>query len=251
MQEQYPAQQPESVDRIPEAKKEKKEHEKQQRLTIAFCALLVLAMGIGFLLIFSSEKEEKPLATTDFYAYLYSQLSNYSGTVPQSAPPATVPASSQTVVPTLSQETIPTAAAQTTAEQATAAQTTTARQESTLPSPNGAMHVDLSSDNRFIQIVSRQYGISASLLSAVYVLPDSGQNYVLEWTGQTDANGKLIRSADTLRRCFLIDTAGKVASVAATDSSERENMSAAENKIAMETLIKRVILPELAGNLNG
>jgi cobalamin biosynthesis Mg chelatase CobN len=108
-----------------------------------------------------------------------------------------------------------------------------------MPSSNGQMTVDTSPNNKFTQIVHKDRQIDTGYLIAVYSLPDTGQNYVLEFTSTTDF------TADTLRRVFLIGTNGKISSVAAKSSSERENVSSMENWFCMNVLIKKMLLPAI------
>lgn len=217
-------------------------------------SLLVFAMFLMF-----SDENTGVDNSADPYASVYSYLSNiYNGTgVPDSTVYSEIPSYSGNVIltlpasgdsPTSSENSDITVSMSSAAPQIS--QTIAENADLTLPPPNGKMYVDISESNKFIQIVHAEYKIDAKLLSAVYALPDTGQNYVLEWNGKTDSNGKIIRNADTLRRCFLIDVNGNISAIAATKSSERLNMSRAENKLAMETLIKKVILPEVEVQLN-
>ncbi len=108
-----------------------------------------------------------------------------------------------------------------------------------MPTSNGQMLVDTSPNNKFTQIVHKDRQIDTGYLIAVYSQPDTGQNYVLEFTSTTNF------TADTLRRVFLIDTKGKISSVAAKSSSERENVSSMENWFCMNVLIKKMLLPAI------
>lgn len=135
-----------------------------------------------------------------------------------------------------------------------AAETTTqfngdAKLNITLPSANGEMHFSQSASNKFIAIVNASREIDASLLVSVYSLPDTGQNYVLEFNGSTDGAGRLVRTADTLRRVYLIDTSGAIKYVAAASSDETENVSSVENWFCMEVIMKQMIMPEIADDL--
>ncbi|MCR5041256.1 MAG: hypothetical protein K6C36_04035 [Clostridia bacterium] len=115
----------------------------------------------------------------------------------------------------------------------------------TLPEVNGTMVVTDSASNAYIMTVSSERGIPASQLVAVYSVPDTGQNYVLEFRepspGQTQT-----RTADNLRRVYLINESGNIAYIAASDESECENITAVENWFCMDVIIKKMILPEIA-----
>lgn len=112
-----------------------------------------------------------------------------------------------------------------------------------MPEKNGTMVTDTSADNKFIEIVNSEKKIDKSLLVAVYAVPESGQNYVFEFY---NAKG---RSADDIRRVYLIDKNGKITGVAATDSSERVGIGSMENWFSMNVLIKEVIYPAVKDNI--
>ena len=108
-----------------------------------------------------------------------------------------------------------------------------------LPAANGEMQVSTSPDNPFIRAVSESRGRDVSLLAAVYSVPASGQNYVFEFTG-ADA-----RTADDLRRVYLLSDDAEIRSVAASSAAERERISLTENWFCMNVLIKGVIFPSV------
>lgn len=112
-----------------------------------------------------------------------------------------------------------------------------------MPEKNGTMVTDASADNKFIEIVNSEKKIDKSLLVAVYAVPESGQNYVFEFY---NAKG---RTADDIRRVYLIDKNGKITGVAATDSSERVGIGSMENWFSMNVLIKEVIYPAIKDNI--
>lgn len=106
-----------------------------------------------------------------------------------------------------------------------------------VPSANGTIEVDTSRGNKFTVIVSDERKIDAAYLLAVYSVPNSGQNYVFEFSSKTG------RSEDDLRRVYLIDANGKITGVAAKKASEKENISAVENWFCMNVLIKNLLFP--------
>lgn len=114
-----------------------------------------------------------------------------------------------------------------------------------MPEKNGTMETDSSPDNRLIRIVCSERGIDAELLAAVYAVPESGQNYVFEFYTADK------RTADSIRRVFLINEKGKITSVAAVKADEKENISSVENWFCMNVLIKEVIYPAIAEELAG
>ena len=98
------------------------------------------------------------------------------------------------------------------------------------------MEVSTDPENVFISAVRSARGIDPSLLAAVYSVPESGQNYVFEFKSAE-------RSAENLRRVYLLQADGAILSVAASNSAERENLSATENWFCMNVLIKNMVFP--------
>ena len=113
-----------------------------------------------------------------------------------------------------------------------------------LPDANGTMEVSLDPSNKFIKAVHDARGIDNSLLAAVYSVPESGQNYVFEFSSA----GK--RTADDLRRVYLLTADGAVASVAAARNAERENLSSTENWFCMNVLIKGMVFKAVEDRLS-
>ena len=113
-----------------------------------------------------------------------------------------------------------------------------------LPDANGAMEVSLDPSNKFIKAVHDARGIDNSLLAAVYSVPESGQNYVFEFSSA----GK--RTADDLRRVYLLTADGAVTSVAAARNAERENLSSTENWFCMNVLIKGMVFKAVEDRLS-
>lgn len=131
-------------------------------------------------------------------------------------------------------------------EEATSEESTTVAHDITqvdlsieMPEKNGSMQTDSSPDNKFIEIVKNERKIDDKLLVAVFSVPDTGQNYVFEFKNADN------RSADNIRRVYLIDEKGKITSVAADNSAEKENVSSVENWFCMNVLIKEVIYPAI------
>jgi len=153
-----------------------------------------------------------------------------------SAPESTVPAETTTEQESTTKE-VP--------ETTTASEASDITLNMSMPEANGTMEVDLSEDNKYIQIVVNKRGIDASLLVAVYSVPESGQNYVFEFSSEGAEN----RTVDNLRRVYLIDSSGKISFVAAASSSEAENVSVVENWFNMNVLIKGMIFPAIEDKL--
>lgn len=109
-----------------------------------------------------------------------------------------------------------------------------------LPDANGTMVVSTERSNRYIRTVSEQRGVNVELLVAVYTVPQTGQNYVFEFYGAGN------RTVDNLRRVYLIDENDGIKSVAAAKDTEKENITTTENWFCMNVLIKNMIFPKIA-----
>ena len=72
-------------------------------------------------------------------------------------------------------------------------------------SPNGENKLSDNPDNEFIALVSEKYEVNPELLVAIYSVPDTGVNYVIEFAGSRDKNGNIIKSPDTLSKLYYID----------------------------------------------
>ena len=108
-----------------------------------------------------------------------------------------------------------------------------------LPSANGEMAVSADPENRFIRAVVEARGLDPALLAAVYSVPEGDQNFVFEFYSAGE------RSADRLRRVYLLTQDAAISSVAASSNAEREGISATENWFCMNVLIKGVIFPSV------
>ena len=112
-----------------------------------------------------------------------------------------------------------------------------------LPDANGTMVVSTERTNPYIALVSAQRSLPVERLVAVYTVPQTGQNYVFEFNGDR-------RTAENIRRVYLIDRNDQIDSVAATDWNEAENVSQTENWFCMNVLIKNMIFPKIAGEIS-
>ena len=225
----------------------------KKRLLLILLPLLLLLGGCGL----GSVNVETTADPAD-YSYVYTPdteprttAAEETATLPsetQSAAPATETATGTTAAYTVTTLPLPTesAAPSTSAPGTTAAPETVTVPPSTaegeidlsiqLPEANGKMEVSTDPGNVFISAVRSARGIDPSLLAAVYSVPESGQNYVFEFKSAE-------RSAENLRRVYLLQADGAILSVAASNSAERENLSATENWFCMNVLIKNMVFP--------
>lgn len=106
-----------------------------------------------------------------------------------------------------------------------------------------------SKNNEFIKIVSEKYGIEPEKLVAIYAVPDKGNNFVLEFSGETDSEGNIIKSPDTLYRIHLVDLKRSV-KTATGKISGNKGVSYAEGLLTMR-MIKGLIMPQHADYFTG
>jgi flagellar basal body-associated protein FliL len=70
---------------------------------------------------------------------------------------------------------------------------------------NGVNKLSDHYNNEFIKLVSDNYDVDSDLLVAIYSVPDTGTNFVLEFSGKTDSDDEYVKSPDTLVRVYQID----------------------------------------------
>lgn len=105
----------------------------------------------------------------------------------------------------------------------------------------GTNMISDSAENSFIKLIASKYGVSPSLLVAIYAVPDKGDNFVLQFSGKKDSSGKLIRSPDTLKKVYHID-ASKNIQVATGTLFGNEGCNVAESYVVVK-MIKEHVMP--------
>ena len=79
-----------------------------------------------------------------------------------------------------------------------------------IPDKNGENMLSDEADNDYIVLIAEQYNLDPASLVAIYSVPDSGTNYVLEFNNTgTIFNKKYEKSADNLKRVYHIGVAPK------------------------------------------
>ncbi|MGN0571562.1 MAG: hypothetical protein ACI4K9_05230 [Candidatus Fimenecus sp.] len=119
----------------------------------------------------------------------------------------------------------------------------------TLPPSNGTMQFTDSADNRFIKAVHAQYNVDTDLLVAIYKEPADDSNCVWQFNGAKTAEGKIIRSADTLQYVYVISA--DTNTICRTDGKDDNiGMTAKEGYFTFKTT-KNIIMPRFSDQLNG
>lgn len=97
-------------------------------------------------------------------------------------------------------------------------------------------------NNKYIKLVSGKYGVDKELLVAIYSEPDTGNNFVLEFSGKRDEDGNVVKSPDTLTKVYLIDKNQKI-SVATGKTTGNVGVSYAEGTLCFN-MIKTIVMPQ-------
>lgn len=83
--------------------------------------------------------------------------------------------------------------------------TTEAPTEETTIGKTGEMAFSDSPDNRYIKAVADKYSVPAENLVSIYTVPQNDSNMVLEFSGEKDGSGRIIRDTSTLTAIYTID----------------------------------------------
>ena len=75
-----------------------------------------------------------------------------------------------------------------------------------IPDANGQNYLSDSANNEFIKLISSKYGVDSKALVAIYSVPDSGTNYVLQFK-KSLIGSTYKKSPDNLERVYHIGVA--------------------------------------------
>lgn len=75
-----------------------------------------------------------------------------------------------------------------------------------IPDANGENYLSDSANNEFIKLISQKFGVDSKSLVAIYSVPDSGTNYVLQFK-KSLIGSTYKKSPDNLERVYHIGTA--------------------------------------------
>ena len=75
-----------------------------------------------------------------------------------------------------------------------------------IPDANGQNYLSDSASNEFIKLISSKYGVDSKALVAIYSVPDSGTNYVLQFK-KSLVGSTYKKSPDNLERVYHIGAA--------------------------------------------
>jgi hypothetical protein len=176
--------------------------------------------------------------------------STQSTTAPTTNEGTTLHKTEATTEPTTEEQTIPVpepiSDATPTTEPAPLPTVTDAPTEETTLGKTGEMAFSDSPDNRYIKSIADKYSVNAENLVAIYTVPQNDSNMVLEFSGKTDASGKLVRNSSTLVAIYTID-ASLVSKRASKDDSKNEYPSG--EAMVMFMTVTTYIMPEFKDKL--
>lgn len=127
--------------------------------------------------------------------------------------------------------------------------TTNFRQYYEQLSPNGDNKLSDNPANEFIALVSEEYDANPELLVAIYSVPDTGVNYVLEFDGSRDSNGNIIKSPDTLKKLYYIDI-NKNIKVATRSGIGNVGVDTAEGMFTIG-IVQQLVMPQYPDYFTG
>ena len=104
-------------------------------------------------------------------------------------------------------------------------------------------------NNKYIKLVSEKYNVDKELLVAIYTEPDKGNNFVLEFNGERDEDGNVIKSPDTLNKVYAIDKNKNIA-VATGKATGNIGVSYAEGTLCFN-MIKTIVMPQYPEYFSG
>lgn len=104
-------------------------------------------------------------------------------------------------------------------------------------------------NNKYIKLVSEKFNVNKDNLVAIYSEPDTGNNFVLEFSGKKDEDGNVIKSPDTLTKVYAIDKNQKI-SVATGKTTGNIGVSYAEGTLCFN-MIKTIVMPQYPEYFSG
>ena len=116
-------------------------------------------------------------------------------------------------------------------------------------SKNGENQLSDHHDNKFIKLIAEKYGVDKELLVAIYSEPNTGNNFVLEFSGKRNEDGNVIKSPDTLVKVYSIDKKNNIC-VATGKASGNVGVSYAEGMLCF-SMIKAVVMPQYPEYFSG
>ncbi len=116
-------------------------------------------------------------------------------------------------------------------------------------SKNGENQLSDHHNNKYIKLISEKYNVDKELLVAIYSEPDTGNNFVLEFSGKRNEEGNVIKSPDTLVKVYGIDKKQNVC-IATGKTTGNVGVSYAEGMLCFN-MIKTIVMPQYPDYFTG
>ena len=112
-----------------------------------------------------------------------------------------------------------------------------------IPNKNGDNYLSDDPDNEFIDLIADTYSVDKKALVAIYSVPDSGTNYVLEFKASGLINKTYKKSPDNLKRVYHIGAAPErtISYTSGSLLSGNYNCTAAEGMIVFNLVQTKVM----------
>lgn len=107
----------------------------------------------------------------------------------------------------------------------------------------GNSQLDFNTDNKFVDAVVAKYGIDREGLITAYSIKGRDNNYVWQFDGSRDENGKPIRNADTLKYVYYVNA--DCSAVSRTGGYSGNDGCSLKDGLTVFLLTQKVIIPNL------
>lgn len=116
-------------------------------------------------------------------------------------------------------------------------------------SPNGDNILSDNFENEYIKLISDKYDVDPDLLVAIYSTPDTGNNFVLQFSGKKHLNGNYVKSPDELVKVYQIDKEKNV-KIATGQESGNVGVSYAEGMLCFH-MVKTIVMEQYPDYFTG
>ena len=119
-----------------------------------------------------------------------------------------------------------------------------------IPNKNGDNYLSDDPNNEFIKLIASTYNIDKNALVAIYSVPDSGTNYVLQFKGKGLLNKTYEKSPDNLYRVYHIGLAPERTISYTSGLTGNYNCSAGEGALVFN-LVKTKVMTQYPDYFEG
>ncbi len=119
-----------------------------------------------------------------------------------------------------------------------------------IPNKNGDNFLSDDPNNEFIKLIASKYNVDTKALVAIYSVPDSGTNYVLQFKGKGLLNKTYEKSPNNLYRVYHIGIAPERTISYTSGLTGNYNCSAGEGALVFN-LVKTKVMPQYPDYFEG